>query len=46
MHRVFSRAVRFFDQLLSELARPAGIDIEEIKAFAQVTLSTEKPDLD
>lgn len=46
MHRVFSRAVRFFDHMLSELARPAGIDVEEIKAFAQVTLTTEERDLD
>lgn len=39
MHEVFSRALQFFDHLLSELARPAGIDVEKVKAQARAEVT-------
>ena len=38
MQEVFDRAFQFFDHLLAELARPHGIDTDEIKVQAKLAV--------
>jgi len=44
MQEVFERALQFFDHLLSELARPLGIDVDEVKAQARAEVAPSTGD--